>query len=350
MLRRTLGHARATWKRLELDAPGAVAAGSYALSSTGVTIVNKLVFSASGFYYPWFTLAFQNLVSVALITVARAFGLTNAGRLELGLSRAIALPCACFVAFIFTNAQALRHLSLPVLTVWKSLGPLAVTLAEAAVFRQRFPSQVYAAMALVAFSALVTARFDIEFSPVGYAWAAANVAANVAYLISLRVCLKGSRASSLEKTFHSNLLSLLLIVPLSIAFREVPLVIRALYLKSSAFQMCYVLSGALTTAVCASAFWTIQLTSGSTMSFIGGMNKIPIVIISYLVFGDRVSTMGWFGVSLGIVAGIVFIRAKSNTLTKTPASSPLSSKSITPPVDSNSEPLPQINLPKLSSE
>ncbi len=325
--KRTHTHLRAWWKRVGLEAPSVLACCSYAASSTAVTILNKLVFSAAKFHYPWFTLAFQNIISVLLILAASFLRLTNAARLNAELSRAIALPCVCFVAFIFTNAQALRYLSLPVLTVWKSLGPLAITVVEATVFRVRFSRAVYLASSLVAISAAVTAKFDIEYSALGYAWAAANLAANVAYLVSLRVCLAKSKASSLEKTFHSNLLSLLLIIPLSFAMGETKSVFVALKARSIGFKICYVLSGAVTTAVCASAFWTIQVTSGSTMSFIGGMNKIPIVIISLIVFDDNVSFMGWVGVALGIVAGIVFVRAKASALSanelRTPLSSPL---------------------------
>lgn len=327
-LKRAQTHTRAAWKRVQLDFPPVLACASYAVSSTGVTIVNKLVFSAAGFHYPWFTLAFQNLLSVSLILCAHSLELTTAGRLSRPLSRAIALPCLCFVAFIFTNAQALRHLSLPVLTVWKSLGPLCVTLVEALRFGVRFSRGVYGAMLLVALSALVTARFDISFSAVGYAWAAANLAANVAYLVSLRVCLANSNASSLDKTFHSNLLSLVLIVPLCIASNEFPDVLIALHARSLAFKLCYVLSGALTTAVCASAFWTIQLTSGSTMSFIGGMNKIPIILFSLLIFDDNVSPLGWVGVGLGVVAGFVFVRAKAAALSSFPPPSPSQSPSF----------------------
>lgn len=307
-------YARVQWKRGTLDAPAGLACCAYAASSTGVTILNKLVFSASGFHYPWFTLAFQNLISVFLILLGRSFRLTTAGRLSRSLSGAIAVPVLCFVAFIFTNAQALRYLSLPVLTVWKSLGPLAVTLVEASIFKARFTRPVYLSMVLIALSALVTARFDLQFSPVGYAWAAGNLAANVAYLVSLRVCLNNSPASSLDKTFHSNLLSLILIVPLSLLSKEFPAVLDALSLRSPAFKVAYGLSGALTTAVCASAFWTIQLTSGSTMSFIGGMNKIPIILISLIVFDDKVSVPAWIGVGLGVFAGIIFVRAKAHAL------------------------------------
>lgn len=284
---------------------------SYAVSSAAVTLMNKVVFSHAHFNYPWFTLASQNLISVLVISVFRCLGYTKAGKLNPVLIRSMPLPIFFFVLFIFTNAQSLRYVNLPVLTVWKSLGPMFVTLFERAYFRDRFSIHVYLSMLLIMLSAFVTAINDLEYSIVGYAWAALNVLANVAYLASLRIFLSDTQLSPLDKTFHSNLLSIIPILPISLLSGEAPGVISALRQRSPAFQFAYIGSGFLTTAVCASAFWTISLTNGSTLSFIGGFNKVPIILLSLFLFDMRISTAGWIGVTLGVVAGFVFVRAKN---------------------------------------
>lgn len=166
-------------------------------------------------------------------------------------------------------------------------------------------------MLLIVLSAFVTAINDLEYSTVGYVWAALNVLANVAYLASLRIFLSDTQLSPLDKTFHSNLLSIIPILPISLLFGEVPNVVTALRQRSPAFQLAYIGSGFLTTGVCASAFWTISLTNGSTLSFIGGFNKVPIILLSLFLFDMRISIAGWIGVTLGVVAGIVFMKAKS---------------------------------------
>ena len=287
-----------------------IACISYAITSTGVTIMNKLVFSHAHFHYPWFTLAFQNLISVLVISLARFFGYTRAGRLSPSLAKCMPFPIIYFVLFIFTNAQSLRHVNLPVLTVCKSLGPMFVTLFERFYFHDQFSTKVYLAMSLITLSAFVTAINDLEYSPIGYFWAIMNVFANVAYLASLRIFLKDPDISPLDKTFHSNLLSIIPIIPMSIISGEFPTVLNALSERSPIFKFAYFASGFLTTGVCASAFWTISLTNGSTLSFIGGFNKVPIILLSLFLFDMKISIPGWIGVSLGVIAGIIFIYAK----------------------------------------
>lgn len=70
-------------------------------------------------------------------------GLTKAGTLSLKLTRRMPLPIVFFVFFIFTNAQSLRYVNVPILTVWKSFGPMFVTLFERFYFRDRFSTAVY---------------------------------------------------------------------------------------------------------------------------------------------------------------------------------------------------------------
>lgn len=284
---------------------------SYACSSSAVTIMNKVVFSNVHFHYPWFTLAVQNFVSVMVISLARALRYTDAGRFSPHLVRAMPIPIFFFILFIFTNAQSLRYVNLPVLTVWKSLGPMFVTLFERLYFGDRFSLHVYFSMMLIVLSALVTAINDIEYSSIGYVWAALNVVANVAYLASLRIYLRDPDISPLDKTFHSNSLSILPILPMCFITGEAPAVFAALAAQTFQFKTAYFVSGFLTTGVCASAFWTISVTNGSTLSFVGGLNKIPIILLSLVMFDMQISAAGWVGVALGVIAGIVFVRAKT---------------------------------------
>lgn len=297
---------------MQLHAQTAQACLAYAIASASVTIMNKIVFSHAHFHYPWFTLAVQNLISVATISVAKYLGLTTCGTLSAPLTRKMPIPILCFVCFIFTNAQSLRYVNLPVLTVWKSLGPMFVTLFERFYFRDSFSPSVYVAMILIVLSAFVTAIHDLEYSPIGYMWALLNVFSNVAYLASLRIYLRDPNISSLDKTFHSNLLSIVPIIPMALFSNEFPTVFNAFAARSAWFKFAFLFSGFLTTAVCASAFWTISLSNGSTLSFIGGFNKVPIILLSLFLFDMRISLEGWIGVTLGVVAGILFLFAKSS--------------------------------------
>jgi GDP-mannose transporter len=296
-------------------------------------LLNKVVFSHADFHCPWTTLALQNLISVLLIAAGNALGVTKAGRFSRALSLDMAVPVAWFVVFLFSNAESTRHIGIPVLTVWKSVAPMMVALFERFYFGDRFSKHVYFAMSLIALSALVTAFNDLEYSLVGYCWAAVNVGANVTYLASLRIYLRSSNVSALDKTFHSNLLSLVPMVALAFYTGETSHVVEDILRTTVAFRAVFFVSGLLTTAVCATAFWTISVTNGATLSFIGGLNKVPMILVSLMLFETRMNIAGWVGVTLGIVAGIVFMRAKALSMTHVAPTL----KAVDPCKDSNSE-------------
>ena len=283
---------------------------SYAVSSTCLTLVNKYVFSRRQFHFPWFTLAIQNLISVFLILFLSFTPFLPKLHWRRKLTKELRVPITFFVLFIFSNAQALRYMNLPVLTVFKSLGPMGITLFERLFFKDKFSIQVYCSMFLIILSTFITAIYDLEYTTLGYFWALTNVAANIGYLASLRYYVS-NKFTSLEKTFHSNLLALIPIIPISIATKEFPQVIYAVQQVTGGFVAAFSCSGVLTLGICASAFWCITCSNGSTLSFIGGFNKVPIVVLGAILFETKTSVPGWIGVVLGLVAGLLFIKSKS---------------------------------------
>lgn len=321
-----------------------LACSSYAVASTVVTLLNKIVFSHAEFHCPWTTLALQNLISVMVIAVGNLLGVTEAGRISRRLSFEMLIPAVWLSLFLFSNAESTRYINIPVLTVWKSVAPMMVALTERFYFGDRFSSNVYFAMLLIALSALVTGINDLEYSFVGYCWAVVNVATNVTYLASLRIYLHRANVSALDKTFHSNLLSLIPMVGLAFYTGESKHVMDDILRTSAGFRVVFVISGLLTTAVCATAFWTISVTNGATLSFIGGLNKVPMILISLLIFETRMNVAGWVGVILGIFAGIVFMRAKASS------SHPPSVSKVIDPCKMSDAALPDIFAERTTSD
>lgn len=194
--------------------------------------------------------------------------------------------------------------------MWKSVAPMAVALFEHLYLGDRFSRGVYLSMAFIAFSALLTAVNDLKYSLVAYAWALGKVVANVAYLASLVFNSIRPRSRRLTRLFIPILLSLILMVAFA-SVAESSHVVRDFATTSALFRCVFSFSGLLTTAVCTSAFWTLSVTKGSMLSFVGGLNKVPMILIALLMFEIQMNVSGWAGVGLGVIVGLVFIQAKA---------------------------------------
>lgn len=299
------GVLRAVTKRGE----AVVACASYTTCSVLLTLANKAIFSENKLNFPWMLLGVQSAV-VALLLMMYYSADRNYTLFKRDLVRQMLLPCVFFTCFIFTNARALRYISLPVLTVIKSMAPMGVALTERVMFKEQVSLATYGAMIMIMGGNGVTALHDMEFDLVGYMWAFVNVVMNIAYVISLRYCLSNAYTSG-EKTLHSNVLACAFIFPLGWACGEWADFVVEFNRTSVRFKTLFVVSCVLAAGIGASVFWVISAASGSTLSFVGASNKVFVVLVGAVLFETRMSAAGWAGVGLGTCAGFVFALSKA---------------------------------------
>lgn len=289
------------------------ACASYAFCSISLTLANKAIFSNRNLNYPWSVLLVQSLIVALLLSVYFTSGLAGpqlaTNPIRKRLLKQLSIPTCFFIFFIFSNARALRTVSLPVLTVVKSLAPLAVQIAERVVFRDPVSGGTYISMFLIVLGNFVAASGDMAFHGSGYAWAMFNILANVAYVVSLRYCLDDTYTPAL-KTLHSNILAILFITPVAVIWELKEFHIE-FALTDMRFRILFLFSCLLAAGIGASVFWVLKASTGSTLSFVGATNKVVVVILGALLFDSKVSIRGWAGVALGLTAGGCFAISKN---------------------------------------
>lgn len=292
---------------------GVFACAAYSSCSISLTLANKAIFSSTKLNFPWSILLTQSVVVALLFSIYFTSGIpkvkdTN-GTISRDLLKQLSIPTVFFTLFIFSNARALSTVSLPLLTVLKSLAPLCVALAERVVFGDRVTGGTYMAMGLIGLGNLVAVTGDGGFHMGGYLWALFNILCNVAYVISLRFCLADTFTPA-QKTFHSNIIAVVFITPVATVL-ELREFYTAFQETNTRFRILFFLSCILAAGIGASVFWVLKAASGSTLSFVGATNKVFVVILGNIFFETKVSPRGWIGVVLGILAGGCFAISKS---------------------------------------
>lgn len=286
----------------------------YAGCSTLLTLANKAIFSESKLNFPWMLLGVQSIIVTLLLLLH--FSIRSDDRIvKKDLLRQMLMPCMLLTLFIYTNARAFRYISLPILTVIKSLAPMGIAIMERILFKEKVSHATYVAMILILSGNAVTVSHDIEFHAVGYAWAAFNVIMNIAYVLSLRYCLSNTFSIG-QKTLHSNIIACSLMLPMAFLSGEYPQFFSELVKTSLRFRLLFLLSCALATGIGASVFWVMRTASGSTLSFVGAANKVFVVILGAILFDAKISGPGWVGVGIGTLASFVFAFAKAKETNK----------------------------------
>jgi GDP-mannose transporter len=57
--------------------------------------------------------------------------------------------------------------------------------------------------------------------------------------------------------------------------------------------------------------WFMSTTTATTFSLVGSLNKIPIAVLGMLLFNAPMNMNNILSVSVGLLAGVIFVRAKA---------------------------------------
>lgn len=277
----------------------------YASASVGLSLVNKAIFSDHAFDFPLSVLACQAAGTVLLLLLVAAARLIEPLPLDRRLLRAMLPVTLLFVTMLFTSSRALRHCSVPVVTIFKNSSVVLVTIYEWAVYGQPISCGITLSLACMLTGSAVAGLGDLHFSLVGYTWIALNVLATVAHLAGIRAWLATS-ATNTAKTLHNQLLALVIFAVGAAGRGELPAFAGALALQSARFQAGFVASIFLGGLINFASFWCLSVTSGTTYSFVGASNKVPSAVLGHFFFSSGLNGIGCVGVCFGLAAGFGF--------------------------------------------
>lgn len=302
------------------DAAGILACLWWAAQSVALVLANKAIFSQPLFDFPWL------IITVQCLVVVFAFSLVAVLRREPPTIRFthisnMLIPSALFLLYHYSNARALRFISLPAYTVVKSLAPLGVTTIERIALGNSIPSGVYAALGLSLLGNVFTfdsASAISQTSMLGYVWSIFNVSTHIFYVLSLRYC--GGNYRTTDKAFIANLLALPIALGFAIANQELGSFSHEITLLPSSTRIPLVFSFALSAGCLVSVLSAFEAASSDALRYLAQTNKIAIVLLGAAIFQTKFTPHAWFGVVLAVASGFLFVyaKSKSNTATNIP--------------------------------
>jgi multidrug transporter EmrE-like cation transporter len=70
------------------------------------------------------------------------------------------------------------------------------------------------------------------------------------------------------------------------------------------------LSGVASLSISYSSAWCVRVTSSTTYSMVGALNKLPVALLGMVFFGNAATLGGILSLFLGIASGVVYSQAK----------------------------------------
>ncbi|KAK3692757.1 hypothetical protein B0T22DRAFT_24858 [Podospora appendiculata] len=305
---------------------------AYCLSSISMTVVNKYVVSGTFWNLNFFYLAVQSLVCTAAILLCKQLGLFhNLAPFDSVKARKWFPISILLVGMIYTSTKALQFLSVPVYTIFKNLTIIVIAYGEVLWFGGSVTPLALLSFGLMVVSSIIAAWADIQAAidgvghhavetsaalstlNAGYAWMGMNVFCTAAYVLGMRKVIKKMNFKDYDTMFYNNLLTIPVLIVCSLVaedwssenlLKNFPVETR------NALFIGMIYSGLAAIFISYCSAWCIRVTSSTTYSMVGALNKLPIAISGLVFFHAPVTFGSVSAIIIGFISGIVFAWAK----------------------------------------
>ncbi|KAI1354566.1 hypothetical protein F5Y01DRAFT_254375 [Xylaria sp. FL0043] len=300
---------------------------AYCVASISMTVVNKYVVSGSDWNLNFFYLAVQSTVCIVTIQILKQIGvITNLAPFDTNKGRRWFPISLLLVGMIYTSTKSLQFLSVPVYTIFKNLTIIVIAYGEVLWFGGSVTPLALLSFGLMVLSSVVAAWADTRSAGqsveaaealatlnAGYAWMGLNVFCTASYILSMRKFIKSMNFKEWDTMFYNNFLTIPVLVVCSLVAEDwssenvaknFPPETRNALLVG----MIYSGLGAILISYCSA--WCIRVTSSTTYSMVGALNKLPLAVSGLIFFSAPVTVGSVSAIIIGFISGIVYSWAK----------------------------------------
>lgn len=148
----------------------------------------------------------------------------------------------------------------------------------------------------------------------GYVWMLANCLISATYVLVMRKRIKVTGFKDWDTMFYNNLLSIPVLLLMSLLVENWSTKTFEHNFpaeKRSTLIFAILLSGTGGVFISYTTAWCIRVTSSTTYSMVGALNKLPLALSGILFFGNAVTPYNSTGITVGFIAGIVYAVGKN---------------------------------------
>jgi len=311
---------------------------AYCCSSICMTVVNKVVLSAYDFKMNFLLLMFQSLIPVILLELFSKLRLIPKHRSFKWEEGIRWFPISCgLVVMIYTGSKAVQYLPIPLYTIFKNITIILIAYGERLWFGgSKVSKLMFISFMLMILSSIVGGWADIKSSSLSknkdvgiarsYFWMFLNCICCAAYTLFMRSQLKKFNFKDFDTVFYNNLISIPILIVCSLVaesryIKEIkeyyflPITDELHEARHNEFVgLCtgILISSIASFAISYCSSWCVRVTSSTTYSMVGALNKLPISIAGMIFFDDPVTMGGICGVAIAFASGILFSYAKTH--------------------------------------
>jgi len=324
---------------------------SYCAANILMTVTNKYILAGTSFNLNFFLLCVQNVVCVIGIQLAKTGKIITYRDFKMDEARKWFPISFLLILMIYTSSKALQFLSIPVYTIFKNLTIILIAYGEVLWFGGSVTGLALFSFGLMVLSSIVAAWADIRTAissyghdagqatealstlNAGYIWMLVNCLSSALYVLGMRKRIKLTNFKDFDTMFYNNLLSIPILLFCSLFFEDWSSANVARNFPEEArtsLILAMVFSGLSSIGISYTSAWCVRVTSSTTYSMVGALNKLPVAVSGLIFFDAPVTFPSVTAIAIGFVSGIVYTLAQIKKKAKgegLPTAQPMSASS-----------------------
>lgn len=301
---------------------GPLSVACYCVSSILMTVTNKYVLSGYSFNLNFLLLAIQGSICIATISTLKALGVISFRPFNSDEAKKWTPIALLLVAMIYTSSKALMYLSIPVYTIFKNLTIILIAYGEVLWFGGSVTTLALGSFLLMVLSSVLATYGDSAATKtaddmyslyLGYFWMLTNCFASAAFVLFMRIRIKLTNFKDFDTMFYNNLLSIPILLVATFLFEDwspANLALNFPAVNRNSIFIAILISGASSVAISYCSAWCVRVTSSTTYSMVGALNKLPIALSGLVFFDAAVNLWSVSSIFVGVVSGLVYALAK----------------------------------------
>ena len=278
----------------------------YSSCSISMILMNKLVMDTYKLNYPMGLLFLQNLAAWVLVVGAKKFGFISYPAFDMAVVKRWLPLTVLFVTMLYPSMKSLKLMSVAVQTILKNLAIILTALGDWKFFSKPLTPPMFGAFALMILGSYLGATGDQYVTAEGLFWTFANVFATVSYVLYMRLLL-GHVSKEIGRygpVFYNNMLSLPFILPS--CFTTLPDMFADIAVAPLPALFCLTIMILVGAVMTFATFWCMRVTSPTTYSVTGALNKVPLAFLGILIFGHWPKPIGFVGIAFALSGGFLY--------------------------------------------
>ena len=307
---------------------GPISILSYCGSSILMTVTNKFVVNLQDFNMNLVMLFVQSLVCTLALVVLKFVGYAKFRPINKTDTKNWLPISVLLVLMIYTSSKALQYLAVPIYTIFKNLTIILIAYGEVLFFGGSITSMEMSSFLLMVLSSVIATWGDqqalakkaaesvgesaLPFN-VGYVWMFTNCISSALFVLIMRKRIKLTNFKDFDTMFYNNVLAMPILLGASFLVEDWSQANLAINLSQDSV-IAMIISGLASVGISYCSGWCVRVTSSTTYSMVGALNKLPIALSGLIFFDAPRNFLSILSIFIGFLSGIVYAVAKQKKM------------------------------------